>query len=313
LDYVTEEVLRQQEPALYTFLLRTSILSQLTAPLCDAILEQAGGHHDSQQVLEELERTNVFVVPLDRQRRWYRYHTLFAEVLRTRLEQEVSGDDVRMLHLQASRWHEQEGNIAEAVQHALSANAWEYAAGLLESIPQVYPGGISQGQMVLRWAEQLPAEVVRSRPQLGQLSARALMEADRPSANDLWSQGIETGGRAVQTVGHAATAGMLSLVRDEREHRRGALLSSSMHMAGGSEDGKDGLELLLLDPLTEREQEVLRLVAQGASNSEIAEMLVVEINTVKRHMGNIMSKLQARNRTQAVAQARTLGLLADVT
>jgi LuxR family maltose regulon positive regulatory protein len=70
--------------------------------------------------------------------------------------------------------------------------------------------------------------------------------------------------------------------------------------------------LLLLDPLSEREREVLRLVAQGASNSQIAEALVVEVNTVKRHMGNIMSKLQARNRTQAVAQARVLGLLADV-
>src|SRR5437764_1121770 len=69
LDYVTEEVLRQQEPAVYTFLLRTSILSQMTAPLCDAVLEQSG-EHSSQQVLEEMERTNVFVVPLDRQRRW---------------------------------------------------------------------------------------------------------------------------------------------------------------------------------------------------------------------------------------------------
>lgn len=143
---------------MYTFLLRTSILSQLTAPLCDAVLEQAG----SQQMLEELERTNVFVVSLDRQRRWYRYHTLFAEALRTQLEQ-MSGEDVCTLHLRASRWYEQQGNIAEVVQHALSASAWNRAADLLESMPQTHSGGTSEGQMVASWVEQLPAQVVRCR------------------------------------------------------------------------------------------------------------------------------------------------------
>src|SRR6266516_357449 len=307
LGYVTEEVLLQQEPAVYTFLLRTSILSQLTAPLCNAVLEQA----DSQQVLEELERTNIFVVPLDRQRRWYRYHALFAEVLRTQLEH-PSGEDVRALHPPASRWYEQEGNTAEAVEHALSAHAWECVADLLESMPQTHSGGTSEDQLVARWVEQLPAEFVRSRPQLGQLSARGLMKAGRLPTNEIGSQVPKVGGHAVQTVDHTAPTGMLSLVRDERERQREALLESCVHMAGRSEDAKADLELLLLDPLSEREREVLRLVAQGASNSEIAATLVVEVNTVKRHMGNIMSKLQARNRTQAVAQARVLGLLAEV-
>src|SRR6266487_1938536 len=236
LDYVSEEVLRQQEPAVYTFLLCTSILSQLTAPLCDAVLERT----DSQQVLEELERTNVFVMPLDRQRRWYRYHALFAEALRIRVE-------------------------------------------------------------------QLPAEVVHSRPSLGQLSAGKLIKAGK-----LEPQVTEMVGCTVQTMGRAVRTGAISLVRDEQEHQRSTLLMSSVHMAGRSEDEKAGLELLLLDPLTEREQEVLRLVARGASNSEIAAALVVEVNTVKRHMGNIMSKLQASNRTRAVAQARMLGLLTEV-
>ncbi len=307
LDYVNEEVLRQQEPAVYTFLLRTSILAQLTAPLCDAVLERT----DSQQVLEELERTNVFVMPLDRQRRWYRYHALFAEALRIHLEQ-VSGEDVRALHLRASRWYEQEGNITEAVQHALSAYAWEHAADLIESMLQMHPEGTSEGQMVARWMQQLPAEVVRSRPPLGQLSARELMKVGKPTASEQELQVTGVVGRAVQTVGRAARTGAISLVRDEREHQRSTLLASSIHMAGRSEDEKAGLELLLLDPLTEREQEVLRLVARGASNSEIAAALVVEVNTVKRHMGNILSKLQASNRTRAVAQARMLGLLTEV-
>jgi LuxR family maltose regulon positive regulatory protein len=310
-DYVTEEVLRQQEPAMYTFLLRTSILSQLTAPLCDAVLEPVEGQEDSQQVLEELERTNVFLVPLDRQRRWYRYHSLFAEALRTRLEQ-VSGEEVRTLYLRASRWYEQEGNIAEAVQHALRAHAWERAADLIESMSQKRSGETSESQMVAHWVEQLPADVVCTRPQIGQLSGRRLMRADNQLANELCTRGTETGGRAVQTVEHSSTADAVSLVRNEQEHQRETQLASSMHIADRFRVAKDGLELLLLDPLTDREREVLHLVAQGASNAEIAAMLIVEVNTVKRHMGNIMSKLQAGNRTQAVAQARVLGLLAEV-
>ncbi len=242
LDYVNEEVLRQQEPAVYTFLLRTSILAQLTAPLCDAVLERT----DSQQVLEELERTNVFVMPLDRQRRWYRYHALFAEALRIHLEQ-VSGEDVRALHLRASRWYEQEGNITEAVQHALSAYAWEHAADLIESMLQMHPEGTSEGQMVARWMQQLPAEVVRSRPPLGQLSARELMKVGKPTASEQELQVTGVVGRAVQTVGRAARTGAISLVRDEREHQRSTLLASSIHMAGRSEDEKAGLELLLLE------------------------------------------------------------------
>jgi LuxR family maltose regulon positive regulatory protein len=311
LDYVSEEVLRQQEPAMYTFLLRTSILSQLTAPLCDAVSERAGGHQDSQQMLEELERTNVFVVPLDRQRRWYRYHTLFAEALRTRLEQ-MGEEDVRALHLRASYWYEQESNITEAVRHALSAHAWERAADLVELIPQTDVLGTPGPETVERWVRQLPGEVVRARPRLAQLSTDAFMHADRLSASKVGPHASEVEGCAVQTVEHAAATRTVSSGSSEWERQHSAPTAGSAHVVGRSAYAKDDLELLLLDPLTKREREVLHLLARGASNSQIASALVVEVNTVKRHMGNIMSKLQAGNRTQAVAQARALGLLADV-
>jgi len=110
LDYLTEEVLERQPADVQAFLLRTSLLERLSAPLCDALLEQAG----SQQMLEELERANLFVVALDAERRWYRYHTLFAEALRYRLEQMHPGE-VSGLYVRASEWYAGQGNIDEAL------------------------------------------------------------------------------------------------------------------------------------------------------------------------------------------------------
>jgi len=228
-------------------------------------------------VLEELERTNAFVVPLDHQRRWYRYHILFAEALRARLEQ-VNGEEVCTLHLLASRWYEPQGHTAEAMQHALSAQAWQRAADLIESITQAPAGKTCEVPTIVHWLEQLPSEIVHTRPQLCQLSATVLMQEPTQYQEMV---------RAVFPQGGGSSEGH------------------------PSSSGRAGSELLLLDLLSEREQKVLSLVAQGDSNQEIATALVLSVETVKRHMGNILSKLQARNRTQAVAQARTLGLLAD--
>src|SRR5436190_10528512 len=109
-DYLIEEVFQRQSAAVQTFLLQTSILKQLCAPLCDAILEQSG----SQQVLEQLERANLFLVSLDGQRHWYRYHTLFAEALRHRLEQ-TQPALVPLLHSRASHWYALQGRLNEAL------------------------------------------------------------------------------------------------------------------------------------------------------------------------------------------------------
>src|SRR5207237_6219836 len=114
-------------PQVQTFLLRTSILERFSASLCDAVLEQT----DSQQMLEFLDRANVFVVPLNGQRRWYRYHALFAEALRARLEQ-TEGEAVSALHLRASQWYAGQGSLTEAVRHAISAGDWPRAADLIE-------------------------------------------------------------------------------------------------------------------------------------------------------------------------------------
>jgi ATP/maltotriose-dependent transcriptional regulator MalT len=187
-DYLLEEVLNRQSEAVQAFLLQTCILDRLSAPLCDAVRQQRG----SQTLLDYLERANLFQVALDDQGQWYRYHRLFAEALRQRLQQ-IDPELVRDLHLRASRWYEQQGLFTEAVFHAVPISALQ------------------------------PGPIVES--------------------------------------------------------------------------------------LTEREREVLQLLLDGASNREIARHLVLSVNTVKKHVLNICSKLNVRSRAQVIAKARTLHLL----
>ncbi len=125
LDYLVEEVLQIQPERIRNFLLRTSILDELCGPLCDAV----AGQNDGREMLEELECSNLFVVPLDNERRWYRYHHLFAELLRQRLQQgsvlrtgEKGLEEVDELHIRASKWFEDNGMEIEAFQHAAAAN-----------------------------------------------------------------------------------------------------------------------------------------------------------------------------------------------
>ncbi len=126
LDYITDEVLARLEPEERDFLLRTSVLERLTGPLCDALWGGSGG----QEMLKRLERANVLLVPLDEERRWYRYHRLFADLLRARL---VAADpaDWATLHLRAADWSEEHGFIAEAVEHALKSGDPERSRSLV--------------------------------------------------------------------------------------------------------------------------------------------------------------------------------------
>ena len=188
LDYLTDEVLHQQPPAILDFLLSTSILDQLSAPLCDAVLEQQG----SQQVLEALERSNLFLTPLDGRRRWYRYHALFAGALRYRLEQ-VGQAKPQALHLRASHWYEQQGQTNEAVQHAMQAQAWDFAADLIESASKrLIPTASWDTVQLRRWREQLPVEVARARPRLCLAFARSIRSYAPLEAAEPWLLAAET-------------------------------------------------------------------------------------------------------------------------
>jgi ATP/maltotriose-dependent transcriptional regulator MalT len=161
LDYLSEEVLERQPDRVRTFLLQTSILERLSGPLCDAVTGDAG----SQDMLEKIERANLFLVPLDAQRRWYRYHHLFADLLHARLQRAEAGR-VPELHRRAAAWYEQHGLIDEAIRHASASGDATWAVRLVEQ--HVHETLHLRGESVLlwRWLSGLPDEVVRSRPAL---------------------------------------------------------------------------------------------------------------------------------------------------
>jgi LuxR family maltose regulon positive regulatory protein len=160
LDYLAEEVLERQPEQLRGFLLETSVLDRLSGPLCEAVT----GRADSQQLLEAVERANLFLVPLDEVRGWWRYHHLFADLLRARLQQEQPGR-VAELHCAAAAWCERHGLVDDAIRHALAAGDATWAARLVEQHFEALLRR-SEDATLHRWLEELSAGVVRSRPRL---------------------------------------------------------------------------------------------------------------------------------------------------
>ena len=214
-DYLAEEVLQRQSDRVQAFLLQTSILGRLSGPLCDAVTGQGGG----KAMLEALDRGNLFLVPLDDRRRWYRYHHLFADVLQARLLDEQP-DQVPALHQRASAWYQQNGEPAVAIGHALAAGDFERAADLAElEIPAM--SRTRQEAMVRGWLEVIPGEVVRVRPVLSVGFAGALLSVgelegveSRLRDAERWLDG--TTGTDARSVARSAEM----VVADEEEYRR---------------------------------------------------------------------------------------------
>jgi LuxR family maltose regulon positive regulatory protein len=236
MDYLVEEVLQQQSESVQSFLLRTSILDRMCGPLCDAVL--LDGTTSGQETLEYLERANLFIVPLDNERRWYRYHHLFADLLRQRLRERVKGEGrgtkdegfasrrwtAEELHVRASQWHEENGLEIEAFQHAAAANDIERAERLAEGkgIPLHLRGAVTP---ILNWLESLPREVMDARPSLWWRYAALLLVSGQSTgveeklhAAEAALQRSEVNERTRYLVGQIATArATLALTRYDVE------------------------------------------------------------------------------------------------
>jgi LuxR family maltose regulon positive regulatory protein len=235
-DYLIEEILEHQSESIQTFLMQTAILDRFNSSLCDAIT----GQDNSQQTLKYLEKANLFIVPLDNERRWYRYHHLFADLLRQRLHQITAsytggkGRGVADLHSRASVWYEKNGLAIEAFQHAAAANDVDRAERLIEGeeMPLQYLGGAAQ---VLNWLESLPTTELDTRASLWVMYASALVYAGQsPGAEQKLQsaeaalQDAEPDDKTQDLVGHiAALRAMMAVSQGNVEtiiaHSRRAL------------------------------------------------------------------------------------------
>src|SRR5437763_2902349 len=215
LDYLVEEVLQQQPESIQTFLLRTSILDRLCGSLCDAVLLNPSG--SGQETLEYIEHANLFLVPLDNERRWYRSHQLFADLLRQRLHQSSAssiGDevgDVTESHIRASLWFEDNGLEIEAFHHAAAVHDIERGERLIEGegMPLHFRGA---GAPVLNWLESLPRTALDARPSLWVTYASTLLFGgqhtaveEKLQAAEAALQGTEPDHRTTDLVGRIAS------------------------------------------------------------------------------------------------------------
>jgi len=185
LDYLVEEVLEQQPASVQAFLLQTSVLDRLTGSLCDALTGQENG----QQALEMLQHANLFIVPLDDERHWYRYHHLFADLLRQQLRQ-AQPERLPTLHQRAIEWYEEHGFPDEAIEHAFRAEDFERAARLVESVAEA-TWGHSSHYKLRRWLAELPVELLSTRPHLCVFHAGYLFASGEQDAAEQSLQAAE--------------------------------------------------------------------------------------------------------------------------
>jgi len=181
LDYLIEEVLQKQPESIQTFLLKTSILERICSQLCDAILQNPSVNQ--QEMLEYLENANLFVISLDHERKWYRYHHLFRDLLRQRLSLKTTSEEIARFHIRASEWLEANGEIAEAFHHAIAGSDFDRAARMAESAWEAMNESF-QMAVWLGWVNQLPVEVRRVRPVLCTQMGSAYMDMGNVEASE---------------------------------------------------------------------------------------------------------------------------------
>jgi LuxR family maltose regulon positive regulatory protein len=224
LDYLLEEVLEQQPESVQAFLQQTAVLGRLTGPLCDALT----GQQDGRFTLERLDRANLFIVPLDEERRWYRYHHLFADLLRQRLRQ-TQPEQVPRLHTRAIEWYEKNGLTGEAIEHALRAQAFERAAELIESVADAM-WGREQHHRLRPWLAKLPPENLSARPHLCVFHAGYLFVTGQQDAAERHLQAAE------QAVAELAATEQATTEQVDRAKLLGRIATNRASMASYRSD-----------------------------------------------------------------------------
>lgn len=188
-DYLLHEVVERQPPHIQEFLLRSAVFDRFCPALCDAILGTTP--NISQDILTQLDELNLFIVPLDNKRQWYRYHNLFADFLRLRWHERSAGE-INTLHRQAACWFEIEGQLAEAIDHNLAGEDYEQAARLIEQNGMSTIFGHAQWETFLNWMQALPPQMVQERPQLNLHFAWGLFSTGQWPAAEPYLQGVES-------------------------------------------------------------------------------------------------------------------------
>jgi len=305
LDYLIEEVFQRQPAGVQDFLLKTSILDRFTAPLCDAVAER----DDSREVLRGLEQANLFIVPLDESRQWYRYHRLFADLLRQQLRTVGMQDLAPELHKRASRWYEAEGFPADAVHHALAASDWDRAATLLLDVGESM---LKRGKVttLLGWLQALPGEEVRTRPELCLSYSWALILTGQLDAAESYLGQAE-----------AAVCGEPCPERSRRGRRTtqddalliGDIVSAQAYIARARGDDRHTIELsrralslLPSDAFAERSVVAVNLGIAHWSSGHLteAEQALTEADHAAQQSGNHYARLTALGFLGVVQAAR---------
>lgn len=296
-DYLVDEVISQQPEGTRDFLSQTSILSRLSGPLCDAVT----GGSDGQARLEQLAEANLFLVPLDNERHWYRYHHLFADFLRARLHQNPpvhilqvgTKGGVAELHRRAAAWYEQHGFIAEAVKHLLSAGAFEQAVDLIERTARDL---LIRGEhaTVSGWIKALPEDLVRSRPRLCLAQVWALTYVRDTAGMAARLQDVEDVLRPAGTTG---------LTKTEIDHLQGEVAAYRAVLTfWHNKDLVEAIDLCqqALDKLPENDLYlrgmitfVLGVMYRANDDLATASQALTEACTINRKAGNLILALDA--------------------
>ncbi|MGV6858910.1 MAG: LuxR C-terminal-related transcriptional regulator [bacterium] len=235
LDYLLEEVLRRQPEAVRDFLQKTAVLDRFSASLCDAIIGQSGEAVGAEELLLALERQNLFLVPLDEARQWYRYHHLFGDVLRARMRRDASA--LQTVHQRASAWFEDNGFPVDAIHHALTANDSDNAARLVE---QAWPTlrQSTPERMFLDWIDALPSSRIEASPVLSFHHGFCLLSQDLAAADPPLSKAQAWVDMAGDEEGHAKAerAGMVICNEDEFAQLPGLLGIARAYQCGAYGD-----------------------------------------------------------------------------